>query len=369
MTEQKSNPNNNKGKMININRQVAVVHLFSFVGIAVTGLLGIAALIAGDYWLATALFASTSLFVASQIVQIKLQAAVGHVIAVTILLSTVMILMLFLVITGGKDNTGPLWIYVVPPVAMFFGGVFTGLVTVGLYSCLLSIILFYPNDLLLLTSYSFAFKTRLLLSFLTLSFLAAFYEYSRQKSYEKVRQLSTQFEQQARHDPLTALLNRRGMGQFLDHEIIRFHRSRKSLSLILVDMDHFKRVNDNFGHAIGDKVLVKTANLLRECVRGQDVVSRWGGEEFLIMLPETEIGSAMQVAENLRQKIQSTPIKAIDSDVNITASFGVCEINGQTPLNRALNLADKALYLAKENGRNRVECANDLSTDPTSVKS
>lgn len=369
MAKQPKRPDSSNSSLINIDRQISVVHLFAFVGIAVTGVLGVVALVTGDTWLAIALFCATSAFLLSQIIQYKNSAILGHIIAVTVLLSTLMILMMFLVITGGQGNTGPLWIFVVPPVAMFFGGVFTGLVTVGLFSCLLSIVLFYPDDLLLLTSYTFAFKTRLLLSFLTLTFLAAFYEYSRQKSYEKVRHLSSQFEQQARHDPLTALLNRRGMGQFLDHEIIRFHRSRKNLSLILVDLDHFKKINDNFGHAIGDKVLVKTANLLRECVRGQDVVSRWGGEEFLIMLPETRIDSAMRVAENLRHKIENSPIAALDSEINLTASFGVCEINGTTPLNRALNLADKALYKAKENGRNRVECAEDVQTDPTTPKS
>lgn len=344
----------------NTNRRILVVNLFSLVGVAITLLLGIRALVVADWPLAALLLISAMIFAAAQITQQIMNNQVGRIIGMCMLLSCLMLLMAFLIVTGGASNTGPLWIYTVPPITLFFAGFRRGLMIVCGFALLMSIILFTPHDALLITSYSMAFKTRLLLSFMTITFLSAFYEYSRETSYEKAVTLREKFEQQALHDQLTGLPNRRGAYAHIDQERRRMRRSGRPMSLILADIDHFKAINDGFGHSTGDVVLQRVATLFVDRLRAQDVVSRWGGEEFLFVLPDTPEQSAVYVAEHLRSALASLPVFVDGNAHNVTASFGVCEFNLDAELDRALSLADTALYKAKDAGRNRVTAASAL---------
>ncbi len=272
-----------------------------------------------------------------------------------------MSLMLYLVIFGGVAGTGPLWIYVLPPVAMFFAGVFYGVITIFLFMALCTLVLFYPDDTLLVTSYPHEFKVRLLLSFATVTFLSAFYEHSRQTSFTIIRDISEKFERQALFDALTDLPNRRGIQKFIDHEINRAKRQQEQLTLILCDIDRFKQVNDTYGHDGGDIALKHVAALFKEAIREQDGVARWGGEEFLFVLPTTNESNGVVLAEKIRETLQSTPVQINNTSLTITASFGVAQIHLENGLNNALSLADKALYRAKEKGRNKVLSASSLT--------
>ncbi|MEG3768841.1 GGDEF domain-containing protein [Alteromonas sp. 14N.309.X.WAT.G.H12] len=336
------------------NRRILVVNLFALVGFSITLVLGISAIAYAAYGLGFSLLVASALFFLSKQLQAFYPNKYGHIMAVLLLLTCLISLETFLIITGGVDNTGPLWIYILPPVAMFFGGFTRGLAVVVCFTLLIAIILLFPNDALLLTEYDHAFKTRLLYSFITVSFLSAFYEYSRERTYVMMRIISEKFEQQALHDPLTKLPNRRGINQLLMHELKRHQRSGKPLTLVISDVDHFKQINDTYGHAHGDIVLERTATLLRQHIRRQDIVSRWGGEEFLIILPETTESDAVKLANKLRQSLADTSFWLKDIEVTITASFGICEINENVSLDRALTLADNALYEAKRLGRNTV---------------
>ncbi|RDV24242.1 GGDEF domain-containing protein [Alteromonas aestuariivivens] len=339
------------------NRKILVVNLFALVGIMLTSILGLRALLGQEYPLAGSLFIASIFFVLARQIQLVYNNTVGRLIAVNLLLGCLMGLMAYLVVSGGKNNTGPLWIYVVPPVAMFYAGVTRGLMTVGVFTLMISLLMFFPNDALLLTSYDQDFKIRLLLSFLTVTFLSAFYEYSRQKTFDTVQQLSEQFEQQALHDPLTRLPNRRGIQQQLTQELARLRRNGRPFSLILADIDHFKNINDNHGHSNGDEVLRRVSGIFQNRLRGLDMVARWGGEEFLIVAPETPESNAEALAEKIRTSLAETPIVLNGFPIKVTASFGVCEVSKDVELERALTLADKALYKSKQNGRNRVTCA------------
>ncbi len=343
------------------NRRIVVVNLFSMVGVTITLALGIRALAISNWPLATFLLISTCLFAAAQIVQQQLANHTGRIIGMTILLSCLMFLMAFLLVTGGVENTGPLWIYTVPPVTLFFAGFHRGLVIVSCFTLLIALLLFFPHDALLLTAYSSEFKSRLLLSFMTITFLSAFYEYSRETSYEKAVNLRQKFEQQAMHDQLTRLPNRRGAYARIEQEERRLKRHGRPFSLVLADIDHFKAINDQLGHSAGDVVLQRVASLFTERLRAQDIVSRWGGEEFLFILPETPENNALLVAEQLRSELDARPIIIDGNKLHITASFGVCEYSQDAPLDRALSLADSALYRAKRDGRNRVVSASVLN--------
>ena len=155
-------------------------------------------------------------------------------------------------------------------------------------------------------------------------------------------------------DPLTGLSNRRDLNGKLDNEINRYKRSQKPFSVIICDIDHFKKFNDDYGHDVGDDVLKHTARVLTETCRAVDFVGRWGGEEFLVISPETGLPGAVNLAEKLRASIEQNILKGDGAEFKITMSFGVSEYRSDKTANSVLKEADENLYKAKEQGRNRV---------------
>jgi diguanylate cyclase (GGDEF)-like protein len=160
----------------------------------------------------------------------------------------------------------------------------------------------------------------------------------------------------ANHDALTTLWNRRVIMETLERESARSQREKSTLGLILLDIDHFKRINDSFGHLAGDEALQQVARKLTQTVRPYDSVGRYGGEEFLIVAPNCNLSETYQLAERLRGLIYDTPIVCTCGAMTVSASFGVsATVIGQNLDARALILgADRALYRAKDIGRNRV---------------
>jgi diguanylate cyclase (GGDEF)-like protein len=155
-------------------------------------------------------------------------------------------------------------------------------------------------------------------------------------------------------DPLTRLLNRRGLEDAL--QISRAQAARRGLptSAIMVDIDHFKQVNDSFGHEVGDHVLRQVGDIISRLTRSSDVVARTGGEEFLIVLPETELESARLLAERIREAIGQRPLLVDFQRIGVTVSLGVASVVGAMNLDELSLEADRAMYLAKRGGRNRV---------------
>ena len=161
----------------------------------------------------------------------------------------------------------------------------------------------------------------------------------------------------ATHDSLTGLLNRAEILGMLERELERGRRERRPLALILADIDHFKKVNDTHGHPFGDEALREIGQRMRSRLRVYDGVGRYGGEEFLLVLPACDLEAAIQRANELREMIAGTPVKSGEVETTITISLGVA-ISGCDGVKEAetlLNRADRAMYAAKENGRNRVE--------------
>ena len=162
-------------------------------------------------------------------------------------------------------------------------------------------------------------------------------------------------EQHANIDALTGLSNRRGLEQSFTRERQRCISEGQPLCLIMVDIDYFKRFNDQYGHLAGDKALGAVAHLLREHMRTGDIVARFGGEEFSILLPETGLQKATSIAERVRQIISETAIDIAESNnVTVTISLGVTQMQAGEPLETLMANADAALYEAKRQGRNRV---------------
>jgi diguanylate cyclase (GGDEF)-like protein/PAS domain S-box-containing protein len=158
-------------------------------------------------------------------------------------------------------------------------------------------------------------------------------------------------------DQLTKLMNRWSVLSLIEQEQVRFQRSRRPFSIIIADIDAFKSVNDTYGHNFGDHVIVYVAEILRTAVRAQDRAARWGGEEFLILLPETAIEGAVKLAEKLRCIIEESVIEKDGLSVRITMTFGVSTNDLEQDLSQLISKADKALYYGKENGKNQVNRA------------
>jgi diguanylate cyclase (GGDEF)-like protein/PAS domain S-box-containing protein len=162
-------------------------------------------------------------------------------------------------------------------------------------------------------------------------------------------------------DRLTGLANRLKLDEVLDYEILRSRRSKASFSLILLDIDHFKEINDNYGHQQGDLALVELAEILRSALRSSDTVGRWGGEEFMLILPDTEAAEAVVAAEKLRSSIESRRFSRI---TRLTCTFGVASFREKDSFDSIVNRADQALYAGKDGGRN---CVRSETPEPPKI--
>jgi diguanylate cyclase (GGDEF)-like protein len=162
----------------------------------------------------------------------------------------------------------------------------------------------------------------------------------------------------SRTDMLTGIHNRRSIMELLDKEVARTRRHGPPLAVVMLDLDHFKRVNDTWGHPTGDRVLQAAAKVLGETIRQCDAVGRYGGEEFMLLLPDTPLEGALVLAERCRAALAQVVVAADNGETfHISGSFGLVsnEQLGEFASDSLIKAADTALYRAKENGRNRVE--------------
>lgn len=258
---------------------------------------------------------------------------------------------IYALIFGGIDNTGILMAFLLPPILVFLRGSRTGGVLLVIMTALAIGILFFIDPSLVLPQYTVPMKVVFVACFVSLSIFSFLHELSREYAEKKL-------EDAASHDPLTGLLNRREMGRILITESLRTKRYKRPFSLISCDIDNFKKINDHYGHQFGDTVLKMIADLFRGGTRAQECLCRWGGEEFLLLLPETPFDGAMIVAERLRKRISEETIVFGREELTVTLSFGVGEFDPAMSIDENIELIDKAMYKAKKAGKNRV-CATD----------
>ena len=194
--------------------------------------------------------------------------------------------------------------------------------------------------------YQLAWQVLAGLSLVILIFM--YRQFELMKYNKKLEELSTT-------DKLTGLFNRMKIDESIQNEIDLYNRYTTTFCILILDLDLFKNVNDKYGHQAGDSVLVETASVLKKCLRKTDMIGRWGGEEFLIVLPKTEDKKALELASRIRQSIQDNDLMI---EYGVTTSIGVSQMNTSDNFTQLIKRADDALYSAKESGRNRVEFFN-----------
>lgn len=268
-----------------------------------------------------------------------------------------LLLIAYILISGPSDYAFA-WILVFPPVSYFLLGRNIGrLVTmVSFLLIFLGILLFSPpwatNDL------SFISFVNLLFAATCVTILISFFELSRAKAYDFIKLKNQELMHLSHTDALTKISNRLKLDEVMIKELARIRRGTPHFSVIMGDLDLFKRFNDGFGHSAGDQILVEIATAIVQICRLTDTVGRWGGEEFLVICPETSSEGAKILAEKIRKAVESLPLRRYGI---VTISLGVTSSKPDDDINTIIQRADKALYLAKSAGRNQVRSV--LSTD------
>lgn len=269
-------------------------------------------------------------------------------------ITIITLLFTYLAVHAVEGGSAIIWLFAYPPIIFYIsesrvgvlacGGGFAGV-----------ILLFSPlGDLLFAPPYSTSFRLTMI-AVLGFEMVTCYIlDQSRRRSKLGLLKLATEFEYAAKHDALTGLANRREALAQLDAEYQRYLRHGRSFSVLLLDIDLFKGVNDNYGHHIGDELIIQVAKTLREECRKVDTLARWGGEEYLVLLPETGTADAIRSAERIRQAFTAKSIKADKALIHATISVGVASIRGPESIDRLLQRCDEALYRAKSLGRNRV---------------
>ncbi|HOO59334.1 MAG TPA: diguanylate cyclase [Candidatus Mcinerneyibacteriales bacterium] len=183
-----------------------------------------------------------------------------------------------------------------------------------------------------------------------------------QKKKRELEVAYSRLQELANHDTLTGLANRRYFMEHVESELIRFERNHKNFVIIVGDLDGFKRFNDQYGHDCGDFLLLQVARAIQKALRKQDVAARWGGEEFILLLPETDLRGGEVTAEKIRHNLEQKAFDYKGKDLKVTITFGVSVYDGTMPVAQTVIEADQALYLGKRMGKNRVQAGKEPVT-------
>lgn len=262
-------------------------------------------------------------------------------------------LAIFLVLHGGVEGTGVYFAFSLALMMVMLGIttlrsgivislVFLSLMTLGLYA-----------DLPGTYAYDGVHRGRIVLALIAICIMALISEWVRIRSYAAITHTTEKLSADALHDPLTKLLNRRG----LEHEVGRMSGTDFPAVMALIDIDHFKRVNDEYGHDAGDVALRCLAEHLRSNMKGRDLMCRWGGEEFMVLFRHTSLKNAAKVLAQIGNEARTSTITHGTSTFRITFSAGLSQLRSVSEFQHCIQRADQLLYQAKENGRDQIVAA------------
>lgn len=274
-----------------------------------------------------------------------------------------LLLIAYVLISGPQDYAFA-WILVFPPISYFLLGR-----RLGRLSTIFSFLIIFLGILWIQSNndaslFNFTSLVNLIFSATCITILISFSELSRSKAYDFIRLKNEDLLRLSHTDALTGISNRLKLDEVMIKELARIKRGTPHFSVIMGDLDLFKRFNDNYGHLAGDQILVEIASAIVPICRLTDTVGRWGGEEFLIICPETPLEGAMILAEKVRKAVESLPMHRYGT---VTISCGVTSSKSGDDINTIIHRADKALYLAKSDGRNQIRSVTS-STEQLSLE-
>lgn len=258
-----------------------------------------------------------------------------------------------IVYTGGYQNTGLYWTYPFAITTFVFFGYKRGLVLNLLIFIGFWFMLSQPENIL--AQYRPEEISRFYAAYFVNALFCLINEYFRSRSHEELAEINFEKQRQANSDPLTRLPNRRFIEQVFLNKLYQKTEQNYPLMLVVLDIDYFKKVNDNYGHDVGDEVLKHLAEVMKKYTRESDIVARVGGEEFLLVFPKTDFSVGVKICEKLRKVISERPYSYQNIEIVITASLGCVGIKQAKDVSSGLKQADDLLYRAKDNGRNRIE--------------
>jgi len=266
-----------------------------------------------------------------------------------------LLLCVYLQVTGGRNNTGMLWHYVYPLTVYFIAGIYTGSLCIGILIFTEIFLMIFSDLFPWQAQYPVDFKVRFLATMVLMAIVGAMLEYSRSSARRKLYTMAEKFHMASQTDELTGLSNRRALREKLEKEVARSHRTENDFVIIICDVDHFKRINDRYGHVVGDAALRHLAERVKTVLRNYDVPARWGGEEFMFLLPDTDLAEGKLVAERICAEVAEKPFQTTDvEEINLTISCGVGDWKSYRDLDELIRITDDRLYRAKEMGRNRI---------------
>ena len=268
-------------------------------------------------------------------------------------ITLITVLFTYLAIHAVEDGSAIIWLFAYPPIIFYISESRVGVLACSGGFAAVSRLFSPLGDLLFEPPHSASFRITMV-AVLGFEMVTCYIlDQSRRRSKLGLLKLAAEFEYAAKHDALTGLANRREALEQLDIEYQRYLRNARSFSVLLMDIDLFKSVNDNYGHHVGDELITLVARTLREQCRKVDTLARWGGEEYLVLLPETTTEEAMSSANRIREAFSVRSVSTEQGQVQATISVGVASIRGSESIDRLLQRADEALYRAKSEGRNR----------------
>lgn len=270
-----------------VRKQILISSLFSLISIFFLVVFGIDGLKTGKTVLATIVLGSALI---NAINYFFLYLTGNYRISSLVIVLLMVVLCLYLLCSGGSESTGPLWFFILPSLIFYILGLRQGFIMLSVILVLTMYILYVPGNPFLFADYSSAFIHRFVAALFSVSTIACGFEFTREEGRKELLTLSDKLDQLSRQDELTGLSNRRDILEKMENELSRFERTGHSFSVLIADVDHFKVVNDTYGHDSGDYLLQRIASVFSKNTQKRDTVARWGGEEFLVFLPETNGG-------------------------------------------------------------------------------
>lgn len=257
-----------------------------------------------------------------------------------------------LVFHGGVENTALFWVYPFPIILFVLLGRLFGFIANAILYVTVCMMFLFPEYIY--AEYGDVEKVRFLATLFLLNFFSFINEYHRENSHITMTNINVSKEQKANTDALTLLPNRRFVDSIFFPATKLDDFEAFPMVMIMADVDHFKKLNDTYGHKVGDIALEKLSRVLENSVRTDDVVARVGGEEFLLLFSNTDYDTGMLIANKIKKNIENMVINIDEAPLNITMSFGLAVSEQYTDIDDTIKLADDKLYEAKRNGRNRI---------------